>query len=228
MVLAFAGDSTMTRFLAMKNAGGQNKDNFGTQRFAKVAERVLNGGTPKGVTICQCCTFAPCEKEITSWKKAVKEKSPVAGPGSGGRKLYLESYGCQMNFSDSEIVASIMADAGYQTTRDADDADLVLLNTCAIRDNAEQRVRNAWCTSKATRRRIRAWWWGCWGAWPSVCATSCSKRRSSSIWLWAPTRIEICPTSWTKWREAKRRSTSCSLGKRPTRKSALSVSTRAG
>ena len=70
------------------------------------------------------------------------EATVVAGPGSGGRKLYLESYGCQMNFSDSEIVASILADAGYQTTRDADDADLVLLNTCAIRDNAEQRVRN--------------------------------------------------------------------------------------
>ena len=70
------------------------------------------------------------------------EATIVSGPGSGGRKLYLESYGCQMNFSDSEIVASILSDAGYQTTRDADDADLVLLNTCAIRDNAEQRVRN--------------------------------------------------------------------------------------
>ena len=70
------------------------------------------------------------------------EATVVAGPGSGARKLYLESYGCQMNFSDSEIVASILSDAGYQTTRDADDADLVLLNTCAIRDNAEQRVRN--------------------------------------------------------------------------------------
>ena len=70
------------------------------------------------------------------------EATLVAGPGAGGRKLYLESYGCQMNFSDSEIVASILADAGFQTTREADDADLVLLNTCAIRDNAEQRVRN--------------------------------------------------------------------------------------
>ena len=70
------------------------------------------------------------------------EATVVAGPGSASRKLYLESYGCQMNFSDSEIVASILSDAGYQTTRDADDADLVLLNTCAIRDNAEQRVRN--------------------------------------------------------------------------------------
>lgn len=59
-----------------------------------------------------------------------------------GKKLYVESYGCQMNFSDSEIVASIMAKAGYETTRNAEEADVVLLNTCAIRDNAEQRVRN--------------------------------------------------------------------------------------
>lgn len=59
-----------------------------------------------------------------------------------GKKLYLESYGCQMNFSDSEIIASIMADAGFETTRNADEADVVLMNTCAIRDNAEQRVRN--------------------------------------------------------------------------------------
>lgn len=59
-----------------------------------------------------------------------------------GKKLYVESYGCQMNFSDSEIVASIMSQAGFETTRNADEADVVLLNTCAIRDNAEQRVRN--------------------------------------------------------------------------------------
>lgn len=59
-----------------------------------------------------------------------------------GKKLYLESYGCQMNFSDSEIVASILAEEGYQTTRNAEDANVVLLNTCSIRDNAEQRVRH--------------------------------------------------------------------------------------
>jgi len=58
------------------------------------------------------------------------------------RKLYLESYGCQMNFSDSEIVASIMQKNGFQTTRNSEEADLILLNTCSIRDNAEQRVRN--------------------------------------------------------------------------------------
>jgi tRNA-2-methylthio-N6-dimethylallyladenosine synthase len=58
-----------------------------------------------------------------------------------GKKMFLESYGCAMNFSDSEIVASIMAAKGYSTTTDFHEADLILLNTCAIRDNAEQRVR---------------------------------------------------------------------------------------
>jgi tRNA-2-methylthio-N6-dimethylallyladenosine synthase len=61
--------------------------------------------------------------------------------GKRERKLLLESYGCQMNFSDSEIVASILAQEGFTTTRDPEEADLVLLNTCAIRDNAEQRIR---------------------------------------------------------------------------------------
>lgn len=58
-----------------------------------------------------------------------------------GKKLYLESYGCQMNFSDSEIVASIMTDMGFATTPQLEDADVVFINTCSIRDNAEQKVR---------------------------------------------------------------------------------------
>ena len=63
-------------------------------------------------------------------------------PNNNQKKLYLESYGCQMNFSDSEVVASILAQDGYSTTRNIAEADLVLINTCSIRDNAEQRVRN--------------------------------------------------------------------------------------
>ncbi|HXD92112.1 MAG TPA: tRNA (N6-isopentenyl adenosine(37)-C2)-methylthiotransferase MiaB [Bacteroidia bacterium] len=59
----------------------------------------------------------------------------------GGKKLFLESYGCQMNYSDSEIVASILSKDGYSTTDKAEEADVILVNTCAIRDNAEQRVR---------------------------------------------------------------------------------------
>jgi tRNA-2-methylthio-N6-dimethylallyladenosine synthase len=60
----------------------------------------------------------------------------------GGRKLYIESYGCQMNFADSEIVASILLDKGFETTSDYKEADVVFINTCSIRENAEQRVRN--------------------------------------------------------------------------------------
>lgn len=57
------------------------------------------------------------------------------------RKLYIESYGCQMNFSDSEIVASILAKEGFNTTQTLEEADLVLVNTCSIREKAEQTIR---------------------------------------------------------------------------------------
>jgi len=67
------------------------------------------------------------------------EQSPVA---KNGRKLYIESYGCAMNFSDSEIVASILSDQGFETTTDFNNADVVFINTCSIRENAEVRVRN--------------------------------------------------------------------------------------
>ena len=66
-------------------------------------------------------------------------------PGSStgrSRKLYIESYGCQMNFSDSEIVASILQEAGFDTTTEINEADVVFLNTCSIREKAEQTVRN--------------------------------------------------------------------------------------
>ncbi|MBD0256970.1 MAG: tRNA (N6-isopentenyl adenosine(37)-C2)-methylthiotransferase MiaB [Cytophagales bacterium] len=58
------------------------------------------------------------------------------------RKLYIESYGCQMNFSDSEIVTAILQESGFDTTSDFQKADVILLNTCAIRENAELKVRN--------------------------------------------------------------------------------------
>ena len=67
-------------------------------------------------------------------------------------KLYLESYGCQMNFSDSEIVASVMAEGGYVTTGEIEHADVIFLNTCAIRENAEQRVRKRLTELKAFKK----------------------------------------------------------------------------
>ena len=66
--------------------------------------------------------------------------SPATRTGHA-RKLYIESYGCQMNFSDSEIVSSILFSEGFDTTDDLANADLVLLNTCSIREKAEQTVR---------------------------------------------------------------------------------------
>ena len=57
------------------------------------------------------------------------------------KKLFIESYGCQMNLNDSEIVASILAKEGFNTTQLLEEADLVLVNTCSIRDKAEQTVR---------------------------------------------------------------------------------------
>ena len=68
--------------------------------------------------------------------------APFSGDPNQYRKLfYIESYGCQMNFSDSEIVASILNKEGFGATRNFEDADLVLLNTCSIREKAEQTVR---------------------------------------------------------------------------------------
>lgn len=58
------------------------------------------------------------------------------------KKLYIETYGCQMNFSDSEVVASILEKDGYTLTEDIKAADVIFVNTCSIRDNAERRVRN--------------------------------------------------------------------------------------
>jgi tRNA-2-methylthio-N6-dimethylallyladenosine synthase len=81
------------------------------------------------------------EKVILEDRQGEIHGSQNSNEVSGVKKLYIESYGCQMNFSDSEVVASIMNKNGYSTTRNIDDANVVLINTCSIRDNAEKRVR---------------------------------------------------------------------------------------
>jgi tRNA-2-methylthio-N6-dimethylallyladenosine synthase len=70
-----------------------------------------------------------------------------------GKKLYIESYGCQMNFSDSEIVSSIMKEEGFGTTSDFEQADVVFLNTCSIREKAEQTVRHRLAQFNAVKKR---------------------------------------------------------------------------
>ncbi|WP_234109699.1 tRNA (N6-isopentenyl adenosine(37)-C2)-methylthiotransferase MiaB [Chryseobacterium sp. R2A-55] len=79
------------------------------------------------------------EKYIDETKQG--EALAIAEKPQNTKKLFLESYGCQMNFSDSEIVASILSDIGYNTTTNQEEADLILLNTCSVREKAEQTVR---------------------------------------------------------------------------------------
>ncbi len=69
------------------------------------------------------------------------------------KKLYIETYGCQMNVADSEVVASVMQMAGYETTESVDDADAVFLNTCSVRDNAEQKIYHRLEALAAIRRK---------------------------------------------------------------------------
>ena len=69
------------------------------------------------------------------------------------KQVYIETYGCQMNVADSEVVLSIMNEGGYAITQDAEAADVILVNTCSVRDNAEQRVRQRISTLKNYKRQ---------------------------------------------------------------------------
>lgn len=75
-------------------------------------------------------------------QKRQGEALKQATVSDNNRKMYIESYGCQMNFSDSEIVASILTKEGFSTTPNIEEADVVFVNTCSIREKAEQTVRN--------------------------------------------------------------------------------------
>jgi len=90
------------------------------------------------------------EKTIDENKQG--EALAIAKKEGNTRKLFIESYGCAMNFSDSEIVASIMAEQGFNTTQKLEEADLVLVNTCSIRDKAEQTVRKRLQKYNAVKR----------------------------------------------------------------------------
>ena len=79
--------------------------------------------------------------EKTIDEKAQGNALDTTPKNNNTKKLFIESYGCAMNFSDSEVVASILSEQGYNTTQILEEADLVLVNTCSIRDKAEQTVR---------------------------------------------------------------------------------------
>ncbi len=83
---------------------------------------------------------------------------------TNARKLYIESYGCAMNFADSEVVASILSEAGFNTTQELNEADLILVNTCSIRDKAEQTIRKRlteYNKVKKTRPHLKVGVLGC-------------------------------------------------------------------
>lgn len=77
------------------------------------------------------CIFKTDDMHRTDIRPIIDEKRP---------KIYIETYGCQMNVNDSEVILSILQDEGYALTENIDEADVILANTCSIRDNAEQRI----------------------------------------------------------------------------------------
>jgi tRNA-2-methylthio-N6-dimethylallyladenosine synthase len=92
------------------------------------------------------------EKTIEETKQG--ESLILEAKSTNTKKLYIESYGCSMNFSDSEIVASILSENGFNTTQILEEADLVLVNTCSIRDKAEQTVRKRLEKYNAVKKRV--------------------------------------------------------------------------
>ncbi len=111
-------------------------------------------------------TLVGIRKEIDENKQGevFSQSLSVLPAAEGGRQFYIESYGCQMNFSDSEIVASILAEMGFSPTRDLELADLILINTCSIREKAEETVRKrlrAFDQVKRSRKGVMVGVLGC-------------------------------------------------------------------
>jgi tRNA-2-methylthio-N6-dimethylallyladenosine synthase len=80
-------------------------------------------------------------RDPNAYQGHVHASQELTNSNESARRFYMESYGCQMNFADSEIVASVLSDAGFVSTSDLADADLILINTCSIREKAEETVR---------------------------------------------------------------------------------------
>lgn len=102
----------------------------------------MNKQVIKDIDILEPEQANACEMKVTANENTGKQK-----------KLYIESYGCQMNFSDSEIVASILKECDFDTTSESSEADVIFLNTCSIRDKAEQTVRNRLKSFTKLKRR---------------------------------------------------------------------------
>src|SRR5207237_1991389 len=80
------------------------------------------------------------ERLVTLGNRSEAGARPRPAPVAGAPRVYVETYGCQMNVADSDLIGSVLCDAGYATAERADDADVIVVNTCAVREKAEERV----------------------------------------------------------------------------------------
>jgi MiaB/RimO family radical SAM methylthiotransferase len=113
--------------------------------MAKSREDHLAGASPAASGVDTYVAPAPCADEDVGLQASAAEARPP--------RVYIETYGCQMNESDTEILLSILSSAGYQRTADIDAADVLLANTCAIREGAEDKVWQRLHVFKALRRK---------------------------------------------------------------------------
>ena len=107
------------------------------------ARRIAN--VVRGCRLPVVETVAMSEQRLVPLGKRAEEKvRPAPGrqvaPADGAPRVYVETYGCQMNVADSDLIGSVLAEAGYATAARADDADVIVVNTCAVREKAEERV----------------------------------------------------------------------------------------
>lgn len=96
--------------------------------------------------------FNPVERQNNALRNLINVSNSETSISGKSRKLYVESYGCQMNFSDSEIVTAIMKKEGFETTTSFENADVIFINTCSIREKAEQTVRKRLAQFNAVKR----------------------------------------------------------------------------
>jgi len=107
----------------------------------KHKELIVNDVNSDGILENSNYTQSNTQNDPNKYTEEVTILQPVTQNNTNTKKLFIESYGCQMNLSDSEIVASILAKEGFNTTHLLEEADLVLVNTCSIREKAEQTIR---------------------------------------------------------------------------------------
>ncbi len=96
------------------------------------------------------------------------------------RTFYIKTYGCQMNEYDSAKIADVLAAGGLEATADPEQADLLLLNTCSIREKAHEKVFPNWAFGGSGRSGARSWCWGWAAAWPVPKARPCVNVRPMS------------------------------------------------